>query len=56
MSKWVKGEPISCGELMRMRASVKECVCPECLRWCVKWADMSDYEKCPHCGADMIGG
>ena len=55
MSKWKKGELISCGRIMRWRASVIECQCPKCKRWCVKWADTIDYEKCPHCDTDMRG-
>lgn len=56
MSKWEKGEPISCDKIMRWRASVTECQCPECKRWCLKWSDVFDYEKCPHCGENMKGG
>ena len=56
MNKWIKSEPISCGTIMRWRESVIECQCPECKRWCLKWADTNDYEKCPHCGAGMKGG
>lgn len=55
MNKWIKVEPISCETIMQWRESVIECQCPKCYRWCLKWADTFDYEKCPHCGEDMKG-
>lgn len=54
MSKWIK-KYMSCGKIFRLRANVVECQCPKCKRWCVKWEDTLDYEKCPHCGEDMRG-
>ena len=55
MSKWIKEQAMSCATIFRSRANVVECKCPKCRRWCVKWADTMDYEKCPHCGEDMRG-
>lgn len=56
MSKWKKGEIISCGRIMRLRASVIECQCPNCKRWCLKWVDTVDYDFCPWCSANMMTG
>jgi predicted RNA-binding Zn-ribbon protein involved in translation (DUF1610 family) len=56
MSKWINKKIVSCGKILRLQANVTECQCPKCKRWCLKWADTNDYEKCPHCGQDMRGG
>ena len=56
MSKWINNHIVSCGTILRWRANVVECQCPKCRRWCLKWADTLDYEKCPHCGEDMRKG
>lgn len=56
MNKWINKKVISCGKIMRLRASVIECQCPECKRWCVKWEEVYDYDFCPHCGKSMRGG
>ena len=54
-SKWIKDNPLSCGRIMHMRASVIECQCPKCKHWCLKWSDVLDYDFCPHCGEDIEG-
>lgn len=52
-SEWIKNPSVSCGKIMNWRASVIECQCPKCKKWCLKWATVLDYDFCPNCGADM---
>lgn len=53
MREWLKNSPVSCGKIMKWQASVIECQCPKCKKWCLKWATVLDYDFCPNCGADM---
>ena len=56
MSKWIKKPAVSCGTILRLRANVVECQCPECKRWCLKWVEVIDYDFCPNCGVNMMTG
>ena len=56
MAKWIKNPEITCGKLMRWRASVTEIQCSKCKHWALQWAEVLPYDFCPHCGTEMKGG
>lgn len=53
MAKWQERQHVSCGWVLKTRSNLVEYQCSKCKLWAVKWEDTLDYEKCPHCGADM---
>ena len=54
MSKWINNPEISSEKLLKWHASVVECKCPNCNRWCLRWSDVQEYEFCPSCSASMV--
>lgn len=56
MTKWQDRKCVSCGWMLKTRSDVVEYQCSKCKRWAVKWEGTMDYEKCPHCGANMREG
>ena len=53
MAKWQERHHVSCGWVLKTGSNLVEYQCSKCKRWAVKWEGTIDYEKCPHCGADM---
>lgn len=56
MAKWQDRKYVSCGWILKTKSDVVEYQCSKCKHWAVKWEGIWDYEKCPHCGADMKEG
>ena len=55
-NQWVDKSIVSCGNLLRWRASVVEHKCPYCHRYSQRWAGVCESEYCSNCGKKLSDG